>query len=103
MSSDAERADKVIVDAMRVQRRAEALIKEYLGKNAELDAALRDAKADGLAEAAEYVYKCGTASHPSGYGDWCGGEVDPIKLLVGISEVLVRKAEEARTTSQPGS
>ncbi len=35
--SEAQRADKAIINAMRVQRRAEALIKEYLGKNKRIE------------------------------------------------------------------
>ncbi len=51
-------------------------------------------RAGAIRECADYVRQCGTASHPVGYGDWVGGEIDPIKLLTGIADVLERRAAQ---------
>lgn len=67
---------------------------EPLYDEAALRALAQRIQREAVQECADYVRQCGTASHPVGYGDWCGGEVDPIKLLTGIADVLDRRAAE---------
>ena len=70
---------------------AEQIGDEWLS---EMLGALQATRRDAITRCAAYVRHCGTASHPNGYGDWCGGEVDPIKLLTGVAKSLDNMAKE---------
>lgn len=60
-------------------------IERLRGKVAE---ARRDERERVRNAIADWLHRQGNDSHPNGYGDWCGGEIDPIKLLTDLARIV---------------
>jgi hypothetical protein len=99
-SQEQERARAVVQEVFGCpEHHAASQIEPFVSWRNAIAAALAEQRKQTIHECADYVRKCGTAPHPNGYGDWVGGEVDPIKLLTGIADVLDHRAADQRGTA----